>query len=285
MTEPVVLPDFDAFGAQTLKGLDSPEEATAATQALLREDRNSGEPVINAPGENHLLLERGICREGAWYRDAEVKELTGADEEAIAAAGSSSYKVFETLLLRGVRTIGNESMSRKLASELLIGDRELLVMAIRRATFGDDLEFEELPCPHCGELVDLTVPLDAIPFTHLDSPEQTEFQVPLRRGTTAFVRLPTGEDQAAVLAIKEGNGAKQDSEILGRCVLRIRHADGTETKRPPATHLSMSDRKNVLKFLADTQPGPRYGDFSFVHEVCGKEVPLPISLAVLFRGM
>lgn len=285
MNEPLVLPDFDAFGDKAIRGLDSPEEATAATQALLKEDRNSGEPEIHGPGENFLTLERGICREGVWYREAEVNELNGADEEALAAAGTNPFRVFETLLLRGVRTVGNEVMDRKLAGELLIGDREYLVMAIRRATFGDDLEFEELPCPHCEELVDLTVPLGAIPFTHLDDPEQTEFGVPLRGGDTAIVRLPTGEDQAAVMAIKSDNVAKKDSEILGRCVLRIRHADGTETKRPTATSLGMASRKTVLQFLTDTQPGPRYNDFSFTHETCGKEVDLPINLALLFRGM
>ncbi|WNI17616.1 hypothetical protein [Actinacidiphila sp. ITFR-21] len=285
MPEPIVLPDFDSFGDETLKGLETPEEATAATQAVLRDDRNSGEPVIDDPGNNRVTLERGICREGSWYREAEVKELTGADEEAIAAAGSSSYKVFETLLLRGVRTVGDESMSRKLAAELLIGDREFLVMAVRRATFGNDLVFEELPCPYCKELIDLTVPLNAIPFTHLADPERTEFEVPLRRGATAVVRLPNGDDQAAVFAVKDGNEAKQDSEILGRCVLRIQHADGSSTRRPPATSLFMDDRQTILKFLAKTQPGPRYGDFSFVHDTCGTEVPLPISLAVLFRGM
>ncbi|NIY68046.1 T4 family baseplate hub assembly chaperone [Streptomyces malaysiensis] len=285
MTDPVVLPEFESFGDQTFKGLDNPEVATAATQALLNEERNSGQPVIDSPGENRLTLERGICRGGVWYREAEVRELTGADEEAIAAAGSNSAKVFETLLLRGVQTVGDEPMSQGLASELLIGDREYLVMAIRRATFGNDLEFEELPCPHCEELVDLTVPLDAIPFTRLDDPEQNEYFVPLRRGAVAFVRLPTGEDQAAILAIKGDNVARQDSEILRRCVLRIRHTDGTEVKNPPAVQLGMADRKAILRFLTETQPGPRYADFSFTHETCGKEVPLPISLAVLFRGM
>ncbi|MGW1261185.1 T4 family baseplate hub assembly chaperone [Streptomyces drozdowiczii] len=285
MTEPIVLPDFDSFGDQAIKGLENPEDATAATQALLKEDRNSGEPAIREPAENSLTLERGICREGVWYRDAEVRELTGADEEAIAAAGNNSYKIFEALLLRGVRTVGNEFMNRQLAGELLIGDREYLVMAIRRATFGDELDFTELPCPHCDELVDLTVPLGAIPFTRLDDHEQTEFEVPLRRGETAVVRLPNGEDQAAVLSLKGDNLARQDSEILSRCVLRIRHADGTETKRPPATTLGMSARKKILAFLTETQPGPRYNDFSFTHDTCGKEVPLPISLAVLFRGM
>ncbi|MEU9050166.1 hypothetical protein AB0D37_07135 [Streptomyces sp. NPDC048384] len=285
MPEPVVLPDFASFGDQAIKGLDNPEEATAATQALLKEDRNSGEPVISTPSEKHVTLERGICRDGTWYREAEVKELTGADEEAIAAAGSSSYKVFDTLLLRGVRTVGNETMNRKLAAELLIGDRELLVMAVRRATFGDTVEFTELPCPYCKELTDLTVPLGAIPFTHLAEPERTEFEVPLRHGAVAFVRLPTGEDQAAVFAVKDGNRARQDSEILNRCVLRVRQSDGTVIKRPPATHMWMGDRQTILKYLTDTQPGPRYNAFTFTHETCGEEVKLPIDLAMLFRGM
>ncbi|MEV7902173.1 hypothetical protein [Streptomyces anulatus] len=284
MTEPIVLPEFSSFGDQTISGLDSPEEATAASQSVLQEARNSGRPRINDPGESHLTLHRGICREGAWYRDAEVRELTGADEEAFAAAGTSAPKVFETLLLRGTVRVGGEPMSPKVAAELLIGDREELVVAIRRATFGENLEFERLPCPQCGELVDLTVPLGALPSVSLEDPEQIEFEVPLRHGATAAVRLPTGEDQAAVLAIKS-NAARRDSEILGRCVLSVTQPDGAVVRRPPAQTLKMADRQAVLRFLGDTQPGPRLNQFSFTHESCGEEVELPIDLAVLFRGL
>ncbi|MFE2539052.1 T4 family baseplate hub assembly chaperone [Actinacidiphila glaucinigra] len=286
MTPDIVLPDFETFAGQTYKGLDQPEEATAATQALLTGDREGEQPRIDAPGDNQVTLERGINRDGTWYRDAEVRELTGSDEEAIAAAGvgSSPYRVFETVLMRGVVAIGGEPMTRKVAGELLIGDRELLIMAIRRASFGENLEFERLPCPHCEELVDLTVPLSAIPFTHLDDPERVEFEVFLRKGATGVVRLPNGADQEAVFGIK-GNPARQDSEILGRCVLRVVLADGTEIRRPPAQTLSMADRQTLLRHLADLQPGPRYGDMSFAHDACGEEVPLPISLATLFRGL
>jgi hypothetical protein len=286
MTEPITLPDFENFGSQTISGLENPEEATAATQAVLKDDRDSGRPTIGNPGENQVTLERGICRDGVWHRDAEVRELNGYDEEAIAAAGAGNvpYKVFETLLVRGVVSIGGEPMTRKLAGELLIGDRELLVMAIRRATFGDVLEFERLPCPHCDELVDLTVPLDAIPFVHLDDPERTEYEVPLRKGAMALVRLPTGQDQEAVFGVKN-NRARQDSEILTRCVVRMVQPDGSEVRRPPAQTIAMADRQKILQFLTDTQPGPRFADFSFTHETCGEEVPLPISLAVLFRGL
>jgi hypothetical protein len=286
MTEPIVLPKFEDFGTQAISGLESPEEATAATQAVLKEDRESGRPVIDKPGDNQVTLYRGICRDGVWYRDAEVRELNGFDEEAIAAAGAGGvpYKVFEALLLRGVVSIGGEPMSRKLAGELLIGDRELLIMAIRRATFGDDLNFERLPCQHCGELVDLTVHLSAVPNVDLDDPERLEFEVPLRHGATGFVRLPTGQDQEAVFAIK-GNRAKQDSEILNRCIVRLVKADGTEVRRPPAQTLSMADRQTISDFLLKHQPGPRLLDFTFTHETCGEEVELPINLAVLFRGL
>lgn len=284
MTEPIVLPEFDAFGDQEISGLEKPEEATAASQAVLREARNSGRPQIDDPGDNQITLERGICREGTWYRDAEVREITGADEEAIAAAGSSAYKVFETLLLRGTVRVGGEPMTPRLAAELLIGDREMLIVAIRRATFGENLEFERLPCPSCRELVDLTVPLAALPAVHLDDPERVNFEVPLRQGATASVRLPNGDDQAAVFAIK-GTQARQDSEILGRCVQSVTRLDGAVVRKPSPQSLGMADRQTILRFLGATQPGPRLNEFTFTHETCGEEVELPINLAVLFRGL
>ncbi|MFC9505402.1 hypothetical protein [Streptomyces sp. NPDC057002] len=286
MTEPVTLPDFEQFGGQTINGLEKPEEATAATQAVLKESRDSGKPRIDDPGDTQVTLERGICRDDIWHREAEVRELNGYDAEAMAAAGASNsaYKVVETLLARGVVSVGGEPMTRKLSGELLIGDRELLIMHIRRATFGNVLEFEQLPCPHCGELVDLTVHLDAIPTVRLEDPQRTEFDVPLRKGATAIVRLPTGLDQEAVFGIKN-NRAKQDSEILSRCVLRLVQPDGTELRRPPAQTISMADRQTLLQFLTDTQPGPRLLDFTWTHETCGEEVELPINLATLFRGL
>lgn len=287
MTEqPITLPEFDDFGDTAISGLESPEEATAATKAVLKEDREGGRPRIDAPGDNQVRLEQGILRDGVWHRDAQVRELNGYDEEAIAAAGAGNdpQKVVDTLLTRGVVSVGGEPMTHKLADELLIGDRELLIMAIRRASFGDSLEFEQLPCAHCGELVDLTVPLEAIPAVHLEDPEQREFEVPLRKGGTAMVRMPTGADQKAVFNVRN-NRAKQDSVILNACVLRLLQPDGTEVPHPPAQSVAMADRQAILQFLVDRQPGPRLADFSFTHETCGKEVDLPINLAVLFRGL
>lgn len=280
-----VLPDFDSFGAAGVSGVAEPHRAHALSQAVLADSGPGERPVIAPPGENQIDLQRGILRSETWYRDAEVRELTGRDEEAIAAAGDSGYRSFETLLLRGVVRVGSEPMTRKLANELLIGDRELLVLAIRRATFGDAVEFRNLPCPHCGEGIDLTFPLDNIPLVKLDDPEQVEFQVQLRKGRMAFVRLPDGDDQASIFNLRDASGAKADSEMLSRCVLRIGRPDGTFLSDPDPGDLPMADRHSIMHFLNETQPGPRYQDCAFTHDTCGREVPLPLTVATLFRGM
>lgn len=272
------------FAGKTFDARQNPEQANAATQAVLAQDHKDSRPVIEAPAETHVALDRGILRDGTWQRTAEVRELTGADEEALAQAGTNWTRIIDTLLTRGVRTVGNEFMTRALADELILGDRETLVLAIRRVSFGDSISYERIPCPACEELIDVTFPLDQIPTVHLDDPGAQEFAVELRHGRTAYLRLPTGADQRAVLALKDATTAAQNTTMIGRCLLRVEGPDGDETGSAAlARELAMADRQTIVAFLAKAQPGPRYQDVTFAHEVCGEEVPLPIGLADLFR--
>ncbi|KJK55518.1 T4 family baseplate hub assembly chaperone [Saccharothrix sp. ST-888] len=281
------LPDFDSFGTSAISGHRSPEQAMAASQAVLAADRQEIEPQIAPPPDLLVELEQGILRDGRRLRDAEVRELTGEDEEALARIGTNWHRILDALILRGVRNVGEEPMSRKVADELLMGDREALILAVRRATFGDFVEFEGLPCPHCGEAVDLSLSLDDVPIVHLADRESTEFEVPLRKGATAVVRLPTGRDQNAVASLKDATTAQQNTEMLRRCLLRVESPDGGVTQGSLAVvrSMSMSDRLAVLEFMAVTQPGPRFNQVMFTHQTCGQEVPVPLSLAILFRGL
>lgn len=286
MTETETAPNWDAFEGKTISAFDHPEEAMAATQAALSESHSAGRPVITPPSERHVTLERGILRDGIWHRDAEVKELTGEDEEVMAAAGDDDFRVFEAILTRGTVCIGNHPMNRAMAGELLLGDRELLVLAVRKATFGDTLTFEQLPCAHCGRLTDLNISLSEMPVRHLEDAAQIEFAVPLRKGRTAWVRLPVGSDQAHLNALRNPTTAQEYTEILNRCVLRVVHADGrTETNPGFGSRLILPDRNKLVAFFSSMQPGPQYSEFTWVHETCGEEVPLPVNLPVLFRGV
>lgn len=281
----MALPDFDTFAGETISALDNPQEAVAATAALLTADTKNDPPAIRRAPVTHLTLEQGVQVDGAFVRDAEVRELSGQDEEALARCGTDTARLLETLVVRGTRTIGAQSMSKAVADQLLIGDREALILAIRRVTFGDTVDFEALPCPHCGERSDVQYALDDVPVRHLADPDQTEFPVPLRWEATAYVRLPNGADQMAIQAISAQPDAVQNSLMLGRCILRIEHPDKDTVRGDAALPktLSMGDRFTLMNFLLDTQPGPRFNECSFVHEVCDQEVSLPLTLAMLFR--
>lgn len=278
--------DFDTLSGETISAAEQPDTATRATKAVLDADSLSGMPVIRPPDDNHVHLARGIQRNGQWLREAEVRELTGADEEELARAGTNWVRFLATLVQRGTVGIDGEPMSPAVASELLIGDREMLILGIRRVTFGNDIEFSGFICPHCDESTELTVHLDSIPIQELPESANGEYTVRLRDGSTAVVRLPTGADQDFVLGRQQWTGAQQNTEMLSRCVKQIRHSSGETTDVDAKTirDLGMADRNTILKFLSDTQPGPRYNEVSFTHETCGREVPLPITMAHLFLG-
>jgi hypothetical protein len=278
--------DFDSLGGETINAAERPTEVNKAMKDVLAADTYSRMPVIRPPEDNHVRLARGIARDGRWLRNAEVRELTGADEEELARAGTNWVRFLTVLVQRGTVSIGDEPMTPAVASELLIGDRETLILGIRRATFGNDIEFSEFVCPHCDESTELTVHLDSIPVQELTESENGEYTVPLRDGSTAVVRLPTGADQDFVLDRQQWTTAQQNTAMLGRCVQRIEHHTGDTTDMDAAAvrELGMADRNTILKFLSATQPGPRYNDVAFTHEACGREVPLPITMANLFLG-
>lgn len=278
--------DFDTLGGDTISALERPAEATKATAAVLAADVAEGLPRIPVPPDNRVTLARGIRRDGRLLRDAEVRELTGADEEELARAGTDWPRFLTTLVTRGTVSVGGEPMTAALGGELLIGDREALILAIRRVTFGNEIEFAKFECPFCGESTELTVHLDSIPVRQLGGGyENDEHEVPLRGGRTAVVRLPTAANQDFVLGRSSHlTAGQQNSEMLLCCLKSVELPFGEfpvitlQTVRD----LGWADRKAILRFVDESQPGPRYNEVSFTHESCGREVPLPISVAAMF---
>jgi hypothetical protein len=283
------VPDFTTFGDQTFSAASSPQEAVAASQAFLKEDRASGMPTMQAAPDVFVTLHHGIKNPTSleFLRDAEVRELNGQDEEAIARCNGNLARVMDTIVVRGTRRIGSQFMTRELADQLLIGDREQLLLAIREATFGPTVEFEKLPCPHCGDKVDLSYALSDVPVVKLKDPDQVEYRVDLRQGAVAVVRLPNGADQMKILSHADEPDAVQNTRMLSQCLLRVEYPDGDTVPGSPklALELSMADRRTLLDFLMATQPGPRFNQAAFVHDGCGQEVRLPLNLAILFRGL
>ncbi|MDX3260698.1 hypothetical protein PV336_15875 [Streptomyces sp. MI02-2A] len=276
--------------------LTNPGAANAAIASVLNATQamQVAKPEIPLPAGGNFTLPGGYVSAGDYTNvryDAEVRELTGADEETITKARNAGLgKFISTLLQCGTVSVGDSKADAALLSALLLGDRDMLLLEIRRATYGDEVVWDRFSCPFCAEEFRLSITLDEIPIRRLTDPTERVFEVPLRRGRKAFVRLPVGADQDAILAIAERtNESEQNTVLLSRCIVSVVEADGDENAVTGnvefARSLGIVDRKSILDAIEEKQPGPQYNDIKFTHDACGKEVPLFISAGDLFQGL
>lgn len=270
---------------------DNPAKSQAEINALLSEPTEY--PSINFPPDDLVTLPGGLMRNGKLIKTAMVRELTGEDEEALARVVSAQplnpFHFIDRLIKRGTVRIGDEppSETEKLLPQLLVGDREYLILGIRKATYGNDIEIENWKCPLCGDEATLVMTLDDIPVTKLkNSAEDIEFDVKLRKGVVARVRLASGEDQVAIFEKENLTQAERETVLLSRCIIKLTQPDGTEINFDAfpsmAQKLGVSDRHKILIKLRDGQPGPKYDQIEYKCGACGEGVNVSVGLGDLF---
>lgn len=278
------------------EALANPEKTNAAIQALLTD---SDVPLIDLPADDLVTLPGGLVKDGKVTKTAEVKELTGEDEEKLAKASQSlnpfrpnPFHFIDRLLRCGVVRIGDysESQTDQLLKELLVGDREQLILGIRKATYGNELDIDDWTCPRCGNIESLSMELSDIPVTDLSNPaEEVMFDVTLRKGSVARVRLANGADNAALYEKDDLTQAQRETILLSRCVIRITTPQGIEQNVMafPSLVLSMSvpDRHKILKELQSRQPGPKYDKVKYNCDACNEEVDIAVSIGHLFLDL
>lgn len=241
-------------------------------------------PVVTtvAPAKTDVVLPGGfITAEGTLVKYAEVRELNGSDEEAIAKAGSTS-RVLSAMLQRGLVSIGNEKVTKDDLDRLLSGDRDAILIGIRRVTFGDTVEYE-FDCPACR--TDLTVIVNLsedIPIVELEDPiDGRRFVYESARDGEIIVSLPTGLTQKKLLENDDKTRAELNTIVLASCVLSINGSPSMGASS--VLKLGMKDREKIINELISRNPGPRLGEVTTTCEACGEVIPMPLSLADLFR--
>ena len=234
-----------------------------------------------APSASEVKLPGGFIEQnGEVITTAEVKELTGADEEAIARAGSSA-KSFNVLLQRGLVKLGHRDVKKEDLDNLLSGDRDAILLGVRRVTFGRELAVIAR-CGSCSQEQKLNIDLiDDVPVKTLDNPiEDRVWDVELSNGT-ARVSLPTGVVQKKLVENVDKTSAEINTLLLTGCVLSVngKPSAGAST----ALNLGMADRSKIIDELLERNPGPRLGEVNKACQACGEDILLPLSLLDLFR--
>jgi hypothetical protein len=169
-----------------------------------------------------VALPGGCWVEGTRHREARLRPFTGADEAFLQEnAGALSMAQWTTrLLARCLVALGPfEPVPIAAVQGLNVGDREALLLQLRRLTLGDRISCV-VKCPACGEQMDLELGAGALLVESY--PESTPvYETTFQKNGDAWqvrFRVPTGEDQerAAGLAARDPRAAAE--LILQRCV-------------------------------------------------------------------
>jgi hypothetical protein len=240
------------------------------------------EVVLPSLPETEVKLPAGFIDpfEGVIHTTAEVRELTGADEEAIVKI-SDPGKALLAILERATVSIGGQPATKDMLGILLAGDREALLLAIRKATFGVEVEVSTV-CDKCPELQTFKIDLDAdVETKELSDPiNDRRFTVDLKAGL-AKVNLPSGDVQTKLINATDKNSAELDTLLLTSCVVEI--ADQPVLSSTRIRNLGINDRRTLLEEIAKRNPGPQLSEIKKACKNCGQEVSLPLTLAELFR--
>lgn len=270
-----------------------PEKFNAVTAAILS-DKPEDFTIEGPPDGSVTLIAGYVDPSGNRFTNAEVRELRGRDEEMLARAWATGDMVryIDAILKVGVVRVGEVTDEKELAKALdtlLLGDRDLLVMQVRRLAYGDTMRLE-VKCPFCEAdfTVDYSfsddVPLK--PFTVEGSGDRSQrvFDIELPSGSVAEIRLVDGKAQKVVYAPEnlKKTGEELNTLLLKELVVSI---DNVPTRgAAPFLDMPTRDRRHLLNWLGENQPGPQYDDVKQECPDCTREFPLVMTLGVMFRG-
>lgn len=171
---------------------------------------------------------------GVVHREVELTPLTGREEELLAAHQRRETASLVTIVLqRCIRRIGTvPSVTEAVIRNLLVADRQYLLLKLRQLTLGDFVR-ATICCPWagCGKKVMVSFTIQDIPVTEsvhkgpiyrMELSPEARFVV--EQGEIyreiAF-RLPNGGDQELISPLLAQNEAEALTRLLQRCLHSI----------------------------------------------------------------
>lgn len=277
----ISMPDLEEFTA------DVPEEVLADSS----KSTDKGEPpVMEDHPDLFVDLPRGIWRDSVWERRAEVKELTGMDEEFISKYNKTETEAFDAVLSVGVTRIGSLDLSSKphtervgILNDLMVGERQALYIAITRVTFGNEREFTYV----CECLADVETSIDMAKDLKISEPVGVdltaglyEYKSPTSNLVVEF-RLVTGSDEKIIMEKKSATMPERVSMVLENVIKRV---NGGPVVDPYGfvRNMKSRDRKGLMEVIDSYQPKVDM-EVEIECPSCSRKTPFALSWSDLFQ--
>lgn len=201
---------------------------------------------------------------GGLHRQVILRPITGRDEELLAdrLATNSIPALVTGLLASCVCRLGSfEPVTPEIMRQLLVADRDYLLLQLRQLTFGSRV-LAVLICPMCGQKMDMDFALEQVPVTVRTPPapgERFELSAPAAYLDAAGnaqrlveIRLPTAEDQERLASHSDLSEAQAVTWLLARCLLRV--GDITPVSEAVAAALSTVARREIEERMESLAP-------------------------------
>jgi hypothetical protein len=263
---------------KTISAAANPALANNLINQAIAEKPEPIDVKVLPPLDNVVTLPGGyINAAGEVITEAEVRELNGNDEEAIARAANVGRAIL-TILQRGTVRIGNEKADEKMLDQLLAGDRDMLILSIFKATFG---RTTEVPVYFGSELKQIEVDLDKdITVKILTDPINDRIFSVSGKNHEYTVTLPTGVSQKEMI-INSDKSSAELTTMLENTVLKIDNSPVVSKQQ--VRNLGLADRRKIVEEINKRLPGPQFDSIVVTDPETGSEVPVPVNFGTLFR--
>jgi len=235
-----------------------------------------------------------LDKAGTLHQEVDVVPLCGRDEELLAERRMySSAALVTTLLSRCVLRIGTiRPVSAEVTRELLVADRQFLLLRAREATFGDQVQAAlYCPWPDCGKSVDIDFSTKNIPIREsVEKGPTYSMELSLEASLKdangkeyreVVFRLPNGGDQEAILPLLKENEATAFAALLERCVLSVGPLktldDGLISSLSPLARMEIEREMQLVTPKVELTMGATCPE-------CEREFAVPFDLQDFFFG-
>lgn len=204
-----------------------------------------------------IELPGGFWLDGVCHREAVLRPISGSDEVFLREAGESLSQAHKTsnLLSRCLTHIGLlKSVTPDVVRKITVGDREALLLQLRRLTLGEQMQCElNCPEPNCGEMMDVNLTVSELLMRPYQQPKDKYMKTFSENGSSYRVtfRLPSGADQEAVADLACDDPRAASHVLLNRCVERV-EVDGDDSQ--PLDKLPSTVARYLPAILAELDP-------------------------------
>jgi hypothetical protein len=249
-------------------------------------------PSMAVVPEVTIDLIRGLhdADNDVWHTEAEVRELTGEDEEYLAGLETKKGLLYSdymaSLLARAVIRIGDLVIdggpkSKAIINKLMLADRDLLYLGVVKATYGDT-RLINVVCSSCKTKNDVELVLeDDFPIHYPEFDIRKGLTVETSKGQVTL-RLPNGDDTVYAQENTK-NDAELNTVMLSRCAVWP-SGEAPQDALKWARSLNIGDRKKLINSLLDVKVGPTLEEVDTQCASCGEDMPILLDWVSLLLG-